>query len=138
MEMHYQLPVRRKRGRYTEDFKRQVCEEYVAGGISKDELARKYEIKGHCTILKWLRLFGYEPAGHPQEKRADTTDLIMAPEKKEKDFNTEELKKQIRQLKRELANSQIKTELYSTMIEIAEQEFGIDIRKKSGSRRSVK
>jgi len=45
---------------YSLEFKLKVVEEYMSGNISKDALSRKYGIKGHSTITKWLRKLNYK------------------------------------------------------------------------------
>jgi hypothetical protein len=47
-------------------------------------------------------------------------------------------REQVKQLKRQLELSQLKVEALETMIDIAEQELQIDIRKKSGAKQSKK
>jgi len=43
----------------------------------------------------------------------------------------EQLKKRVRQLEKQLQNERIRSEFYQTMIDVAERELGISIRKKS-------
>ena len=43
----------------------------------------------------------------------------------------EQLKKKVRQLEKQLQNERIRSEFYQTMIDVAERELGISIRKKS-------
>jgi hypothetical protein len=50
--------------------------------------------------------------------------------------NVEALQNQIAALKAALAQEKLKAEAFSTMIDIAEQEFKIEIRKKSGAKQS--
>lgn len=138
METLYKISGNKNHVMYTEEFKRMVCEEYVSSRLGKDELARKHDIKGHGSILRWLRALGYETTGHEQPKRIEIQESIMTEDLKEKDLGIDELKKQIKQLKRELEDSQIKAEVYSTIIDIAEKKFGIEIRKKPDSKRSKK
>lgn len=45
---------------------------------------------------------------------------------------------QLKQLKRQLELSQLKVEVLETMIDLAEKEFQIVIRKKSGAKQSKK
>jgi hypothetical protein len=42
---------------YSEALKRSIVIEVHSGQISKEEARRKYGIKGHSTILKWIRKF---------------------------------------------------------------------------------
>ena len=105
--------------RYSEEFKRNVCNEYISGQGSKAELARKHSIGGGSYgITRWLRSFGYEDM----------------PPSSVKEKTEEELENKIKQLKRQLEDKELQSEMYSKMIDIAEEELGIDIRKKSNTK----
>ena len=110
---------------YSEEFKLKVVHEVLRGEISKEGCREKYGIKGHCTVLKWMRKFGFskEPIKMGQKrKKTKTTDLQV----------------QIRLLKEELSYERLKSEAFSEMIDIAEEELKISIRKKSGAKQSKK
>lgn len=58
-------------------------------------------------------------------------------EKKDKVVASEyELKERIKQLEKALLNSELRATAYETMIEIAEKELKINIRKKSNTKQS--
>lgn len=42
---------------YSESFKRLVVEEYESGHLNKDQLQRKYDIRGNQCIKNWLRKY---------------------------------------------------------------------------------
>jgi len=110
---------------YSDDFKTKVVDEILSGQICKESARRKYGIGGSTTILKWIRkLEGAKP------KR-----LFML-EKREK--TKEQLELEIEQLKHQLEYEKLKSEAFDTMIDIAEEEFKISIRKKSGAKPSKK
>ena len=110
---------------YSEEFKLKVVHEVLRGEISKETCREKYGIKGHSTVLKWIRKFGLskEPIKMDQKKRK---------------IKPLDLKVEIRLLKKELSYEKLKSEALSEMIEIAEDEFKISIRKKSGAKQSKK
>ena len=61
MKKSYQLSPSKHQIRYTDEFKRHVCNEYLTGQNSKNGLAKKYSIGGRSTrITVWLRELGYE------------------------------------------------------------------------------
>lgn len=110
---------------YNESLKREVLFEVQSGQISKEEARRKYGIKGHSTILKWIRKFeGSDP--HYQS--------IMDYSKSEK----KELIKRIKELERKLEDEQIRSFGYSKMIDIAEEQLKVSIRKKPDTKQSKK
>jgi transposase-like protein len=111
--------------RYSDDFKKEVIKEFKGGKISKSELRRKYGIGGGSTILQWMRKFeGSVPK-----------DLYMP---KEKEKTLDQLKLEIEQLKHQLEYEKLKSKVFDKMIDIAEEEFQIPIRKKPGAKQSKK
>lgn len=41
--------------KYTDEFRIAVVKEYLAGGISKHALSKKYSIPQQCTVSNWIR-----------------------------------------------------------------------------------
>jgi hypothetical protein len=103
--------------RYSESFKNEVCLEFMTGRYTKHELQAKYGIKGKTRLLVWLRKSGYIGASN----------LTIMPRKKPKliskksNLSREEIKT--------LEDAQLKAELYARMIELAEKQYNIKIRK---------
>ena len=52
----------------------------------------------------------------------------------EKSLRERTLEAKVAQLEKKLKEEQLKSMAYSTMIDVAEEELGIDIRKKSGAK----
>lgn len=114
--------------RYSTQFKHRVCREYMLGHYSEIELLRKHEVGGHGRIKSWLSELGYI---------GDKTDSRLITDMKEPDDidkNREELLKRIKELEKVVEDNKLKVEAYSKMIEIAEKEFKINIRKKSNTK----
>ena len=93
-------------------------EEYLKGGISLRELGEKHGI-GHATIHRWVK--GYERGGGAGVRRMRVEVMSAMP-------------KDVKRLQRELYEARLHTKLLETMIDIAENEMGIPIRKKSGAK----
>lgn len=118
--------------KYTETFKRHVCQEYLSGNISKTKLAQKHSIGGGASrITQWLIKFGYEDqsSAYASLNLKDVQELDPA-----KSQTAVELEKEVKRLKKELEDKSLQAEMYSRMIDIAENELGIDIRKKSNTK----
>lgn len=110
---------------YSEAFKREVVLIVQRGQITKEEARRKYGIKGHSTILKWIRKFeGLDPdfQSYMDYSKSDKKDLI----------------KRIKELERQLEDEQIRSFGYSKMIDIAEERLKVSIRKKIDTKQSKK
>ena len=99
---------------YGEAFKRQVVGEYERGGIGINDLRRKYQIKGHCTILRWCRKYGR--LNYPE------TGVQGRPIK-------DPQKRKIKELERELMETKEKLLVYEKLVEITNRELGEDVRK---------
>lgn len=123
MDRYSTVSFSKWQSRYSEEFKRFVCNEYIRGTASKKQLERQYGI-GKSRLTYWLRDIGYDskPEGLlslPQMKKA------VKPETEEKSAS---------QLKIELEEAQLLAESYRKMIEIAERELKIKIIKKSNTK----
>ena len=110
---------------YSEEFKLKVVHEVLRSELSQESCRKKYGIKGHSTISKWIRKFGMS-----------SEPIYMS--KKNKNERLSELKSEIKLLRMELSYEKLKSEAFSEMIDIAEEELKISIRKKSGAKQSKK
>ena len=106
---------------YSDSFKLGIVTRVANGQMSKEEARLAYNIGGNSLILEWMRKFGY--CSHPDRKKP------MA--KSHGTPDPEQLKKKVRQLEKQLEDERIRSEFYQTMIDVAERELGISIRKKS-------
>ena len=121
---------------YDPAFKRKVIEEYLATGCSKMYLLRKYNIQFKSAIQTWMRVLGYTDPGNSGQS-FNFGQIIFAPLAKEKrDTPTDiaDLQKKIRELERQLEDEKLRSEAYARMIEKAEEELKISIKKKSGTK----
>jgi len=115
---------------YSDRFKGKVCREHLESGVSLCYLSDKYQITGHHTIKGWLRTFGDD-----SRKKEPQGKMIMAkPKKEDLPMTMEQMKKRIRELERQLEDAELKVELNEKIIEIAEEQLNIQIRKKSDTK----
>lgn len=121
-----------KRGnRYPDEFKRKLAQEYLSGRFSYAVAAEEYGLKDKSVVrefVKWYR------------KKCELSLINESmPMKKVKPSPEElNLEERIKQLEADLRMSKLKVEALETMIDIAEDQLKIDIRKKSGTQRSKK
>jgi transposase len=119
-----------KVNRYTDEFKYKVVQEYLNTDLSQLALLKKYGIRGSTCILNWMRKFGLEKPNDEQIK------ILQAMSKaSEKTLYERELEKKVKELEQLLEHEKLRTTALNTMIDIAEQELKISIRKKSGAKR---
>jgi transposase-like protein len=120
---------------YSESFKRKVIEEHLNTGASQSSLLRKYDIRFKGAFQKWMQQLGYiniyQKVGHLQS----TTLLPLSAKKKKISTSAESGQEaRIKELERLLEDEQLRSEAYSRMIDIAEKEFHIPIRKKPNTK----
>jgi transposase len=119
---------------YSESFKRKVCEEYLLTGHSKMSLLKKYNIRMKSGIHKWLGQLGYEDI-HQKAGYLHISPSSLAKKKTGSLAPTASaLEKRIKELERLLEDEQLRSEAYSRIIDIAEKEFHIPIRKKPSTK----
>ena len=116
--------------RYTDDFKLKVVQEYLETSISLKYLMDKYQIKGHSTVTNWIRKFGLSK---PDQSQINILRTMKG--ESDKTAKERELEFKVRQLEKELDHEKLLTLALNTMIDIAERDLKIPIRKKSGTKR---
>ena len=115
--------------RYSSCFKRQVVEDLESGRFSSISQARvHYGIAGGSTIKNWLRQYG---------RNALCAKVVRVEKPNEKD-QIQELKKQIRQLKEALGQTQAEKVIGEEFLKMACENMGVDVedfKKKAGGMR---
>lgn len=106
-----------------EKIKKVVIEEYLSGKYSLRKLAEVYGI-GKTTINKWVK--AAEEEGLVKEEGEGGRSVVRL-------LKDEEAEAEIKRLRAELRDAQLHNKLLNTMIDIAEDDLGVDIRKKPGS-----
>ncbi len=113
----------------SETFKLQVIQEVLEGKRTKEQARRFYGIKGKSAILEWTRNYSGEK-GYGRGGKA------LSFKEKPNNKLIKEQASRILELEEALRIEQLRVALSNKMIDIAEAEFGIQIRKKSGAKRS--
>lgn len=118
---------------YDSEFKWRVCQEYLNGNETKIAIQGKNGIKGRTNIVVWLRQFGLNDKPKTLTQSEQLSLNMPQPKPEKIQFQETEVDK----LKKELAEAKLRADAYQKMIEIAEQEFKIDIRKKFVAKQST-
>jgi transposase-like protein len=123
------------------DIRQQAITEYLTQGTGYRHLAKKYGVS-RSTINKWVQIHqGIHnlPLTAKQQKYY-LSGMNSKPENvSEKEFTkTQELTQKIALLEKQLAWEKLRSEALDTMINIAEKQLDISIRKKPGSQQSGK
>jgi len=125
MERNY---VKRTQKDYTMQFKLQVVREVEDGVFTVSQAQRNYGIQSRSTVVKWLEKYGnFDPHYKVKKKVMKTAEQRLLELEQENRL----LKKQKLALEKELSNSDKKVILFDMMIDLAEKEYQIPIRKNS-------
>lgn len=107
---------------YTLSFKLAVVSQVEKGDFTYKQAQKHYGIQGKSTVLVWLRKYGNldwnKPMIHTMSKQEET------PAQK------------IKRLERELADEKVMNKILNTMIDIADEQLGTQIRKKYNTQQS--
>lgn len=118
--------VKRTQRDYTLSFKLNVVREVESGELTSTQAQRKYGIQGDSTIRNWLKKYG----NFDWENQIPSS-MAKSPEQRilELEAKIKLLEKQKAQLERQNYIADSKAIIFDMMIDIAEQEYKIDVRK---------
>ena len=117
------LTVREKLYRnFSEDFRRRKVGEIERGITSVSEVSREYQVS-RAAIYYWIRK--YSRMRKKQER--------MVVESLSDTRKIGALKERVKELERIVGQKQIQLDFSEKLIELAEQEYGIDIKKNSST-----
>jgi len=123
-----------KRKRRNDAFRLEVIEDYLSSGASKSSIARKYNIGDADTIRTWMKRMGIKDP-YKRDLSTPIPDMTNTRSKKQiKDETIKAYEARISELEKELYKAKMGEDFYRTMVDIAEKEFKIEIRKKSGTK----
>jgi secreted Zn-dependent insulinase-like peptidase len=114
-----------------------IIQEMLSSNCTKREIWMKYtgQYEEHGSLLKWMRQLGYFTELSTRRSTFGENISLMAKKqltttKAEESFEILQLKKRIYELENQLKDAEMKAIAFSTMVDIAEKEFNIPIRKK--------
>lgn len=111
------------RNRRDETFMRHIAQTYINGTQSLNQLSERFNIP-HQTISRWVKQFSGE--------LAEQIVIPVMTEEEKKDF--EVLKQANAALQKKLEYEQMKNFALETLVDLAKEELGIDLRKNSGAK----
>lgn len=112
-----------------DDKKRElIVAEYLEGEASYRELEMRYGI-GSSTLHRWVTAAGLEAGRRKAKEEGGEPGGTGSGEAEEN------LAAEVRRLRGELRKAELHNKLLNAMIDIAEDQMGIPIRKKSGAKR---
>jgi transposase-like protein len=125
------IPQKRKRNgkprQYPEELKQRVLQTIIQEGIGASDAAIRFGISRESTVRNWINSYNKNLLTLPPE--SETTAEL-------KELSKSELEQKVKELEKLLKYEKMKTEVLDTMIDIAEEELKISIRKKSDTKQS--
>jgi len=120
--------VKRSQKDYSLSLKLQIVQAIEQGELSTTGAQRQYGIQGRSTVVNWLRKYG-----NFDWENQTPSNMSKTPEQKLLELEQEIrlLKKQKAFLEKQVKQSDRKAILFDMMIDLAEKEYNIPIRKNS-------
>jgi transposase-like protein len=113
-----------KRRVFSEDFKLEVVSQVFSSEKSKYLICKENDIS-FSVLQEWIRKFA---------SSTKTDELSMSSQCGVKS-EMETLRKKLAEVQKELKSERMRADFYQTMVEVAEEELKIPIRKKAGAKR---
>ncbi len=107
---------------YSEDFKRSLVSEYERGESTVLELSRRYQI-AYQSIYRWIRSYSFY-----QEKG-----YVIVEKYKSKEMELKAALSRVKELEQLVGQKQIKLEYLEKLIELADAQYGLDLKKNSST-----
>lgn len=105
--------------RYSTAFKQKVVSEIESGHLTISQAQKIYSIRGSETIQKWIRKLG----------KLHLLNKVVRIEMKDEVSRIKQLEKEKQELESALAKAHLKLIVYESLIDVAEEELGVDIKK---------
>jgi len=117
---------------FSDTEKRLIIEDYLSGRETKQSIYFRYTgyPSENGKILLWMRKFGIADKNVQRTNYESMSKLRKSAEVSVDEFETLQLRRRIAELEKQLQTAELKAIAYSTMVDIAEKEFNIPIRKK--------
>ena len=108
--------------RYSEAFKRKVVDDVESGLYSANQAQKVYKIGGNNTIYKWVARYGLKGS------------IVSKGGKMKKPINDQslDLHSRIRYLEKVISDLSIEKKILETTIDIANETYGLDLKKNTG------
>lgn len=114
---------------YSKSFKIQLVREVEEGRLSSKAVERKYDIRGHGTVMRWVRRFGSGKYGK-----------VIRVEKANEVNEANRLRQELRRVKEALADAHVELALEKAFLKVACEELNQPLdefkKKQAGGRRT--
>jgi len=125
--------LKRERKFYSEEFKERALTAYKNSNASISETAERFGLSRN-TFSSWV----FRKRSSSDSKKRTKLAAFKSLSMKGEELSLEVMKARIQELEHQLSVETMRSEGLSKMIEIAERELNIDIRKKTGAKQSLR
>jgi transposase len=135
MEIRKEFSLNNK---YSVSLKKELVEQVLSGKLSKSEASAHYGVSW-MSVNRWLNKFGHEvleASGISQIRLKSNREVSNTVKMDEKEVRR--LAKQVQELEKQLKEAELRAQVYDKMIDVAERELNISIRKKFVTKQSKK
>ena len=136
--------IRKPSKYFSDEEKHFIIQELLSSQCTKRDIWEKYtgQEEEHGQLLRWMKNLGYDTGIKTRRpnfvlKTIDMKKNITQFQGTES-FENLQLKKRVEELEKQLKDAELKAIAFSTMVDIAEKEFNIPIRKKLNTKPSKK
>jgi hypothetical protein len=131
------IPGFRSKDSFSTHERHQIIREFLKSRCSKREIWERYtgHFEEHGNLLKWMRQLGYIKEDSSRRFTFDENNSLMTKKRStlkmpEEPIEIFQLKTRISELEEQVKDAEMKALAFSTMVDIAEKELKISIRKK--------
>jgi transposase-like protein len=118
-------PEERQNRYFSEEFKRQKVSDIEKKLVTAGQVCRQYQVS-RTAVSKWLDK--YSPMRKKRERMVHESDSDA--------YKVKQMQERIKELERAVGQKQLKIDFLEKMIEIAEDDFKVDIKKKLSTKLS--
>ena len=126
-----------KRKASSKAFRDEVLAAYFTGNESAAVLAKRFSIRAgsiHVWAQRYRKDFLHLLSGESSDVPAEPPPVSLPVRQSVKPKSVNALEKRIAELERDLEYERMRSRTYETLIEVAERDLQINIKKKSGAR----
>ena len=116
--------------RYPNSLKRKIAKSYLKGEVSYAVLAEENGLRDKMVVKEFVKWYRRKISEEPN------FEMEIVTTESENILTEKELQARVKELEKQLKKAELKTELLETMIDVAEEKFNLEIRKKSGTNQS--
>jgi transposase-like protein len=119
---------------YSEELKKQAVFKVLSGAMRKGEALREYGICSPTSLDRWLERYGHGILSEHKELLQNMGTRRKKEAVKGEMHELEALRRELAEANKRVHAAELRAEAYSLMIDLAEKELKVAIRKKSGTK----